>query len=76
MTGVELDGACTTLVITTLLGDQAGATAVGICDKVAEIAYAGDVMSVRVLSVAETELAVGILAADGPAPCISDAVGR
>jgi hypothetical protein len=72
VTGVELNGQCTNLVITTLLGDQAGDTAVGICDKAAEVAYEGDVMSVRVLSVAETELAVGILAGDEPAPCLSD----
>jgi hypothetical protein len=76
VTGIELDGACTNLVIITLLGDQAGDTAVGICDRAAEIAYEGDVMSVRVISVAETELAVGILAGDGPAPCISDATGQ
>lgn len=71
ITGVELTGQCTTVVITTLLGDEAADTAVEICDQAAEVAYQGDVNTVSVLSVVETELAVGILAGDTPAPCTS-----
>lgn len=69
VTGVEVTGQCTTVVIKTLLGDQAGETAVGICDKAAEVAYEGDINSVSVLSVTSEELATGILAGDEPAAC-------
>lgn len=74
VTGVQVIGQCTTVVIDTVLGDDAGETAVGICDKAAEVAYEGDVNSVSVNSATGTELAVGILAGDDPAPCITDAL--
>ncbi|WP_246001467.1 hypothetical protein [Allorhizocola rhizosphaerae] len=49
-----------TVVIATSLADADTATAKRMCDAASEIAYVGEVNSVRVLSAAGTELANGI----------------
>jgi hypothetical protein len=56
---VEVDAQCSTLVITTTLGDGEAPPAKEICDAAAKVAYTGDVDAIRVTSLTGTELARG-----------------
>lgn len=57
---VTVEGQCTTIVVGTELADEDAATAKKLCDAAGEVAYTGDINSVRVLSAAGTELSNGI----------------
>ncbi|GAA2397980.1 hypothetical protein Cme02nite_06460 [Catellatospora methionotrophica] len=60
---VVVNGQCTSVVITTTLGDDAGADAVQLCESAAQVAYTGDVNAVTVLAASTRELAIGIAGA-------------
>jgi hypothetical protein len=57
---VTVEGQCTTVVVATTLGDGDADPARRLCDSAGEVAYSGDVNSVRVLSGTGGELANGI----------------
>ncbi|GAA3342538.1 hypothetical protein GCM10020358_37860 [Amorphoplanes nipponensis] len=57
---VTVEGQCTTVVVGTVLADEDTATGQQLCDAAGEVAYTGDINSVRVLSKAGTELSNGI----------------
>ncbi|MFG1678134.1 hypothetical protein [Micromonospora sp. NPDC049282] len=57
---VTVEGQCTTVVVATTLGDRDADPARQLCDRAGEVAYSGDVNSVRVLSGSGSELANGI----------------
>lgn len=57
---VEVVGQCTTVTIATTLGDADGAAAKEICEKAAEVAYEGDINSIRVVSGSGAELSQGL----------------
>lgn len=58
--GVTVEGQCTTVVVATTLADEDTETARQLCDAAAEVAYSGDINSIRVLSRSGDELANGI----------------
>ncbi len=60
VSSVVVNGQCTSVVITTTLGDDAAAAALRFCESAAEIAYTGDVNAVTVLAASGAELAIGI----------------
>jgi hypothetical protein len=64
---VEITGQCTTVVVTTSLGDADAARAKEICDNAAEVAYTGNVNSVRVEGSSGKELSQGV----SGAPCLA-----
>ncbi|WP_405090790.1 hypothetical protein OG767_25145 [Micromonospora sp. NBC_01392] len=57
---VTVEGQCTTVVVATTLADGDADPARRLCDRAGEVAYSGDVNSVRVLSGSGSELANGI----------------
>jgi hypothetical protein len=57
---VEVTGQCTTVVILTPLTDADGDEAVELCNTAAEVAYTGDINSIRVLSASGDELSQGV----------------
>ncbi|MEV4690474.1 hypothetical protein AB0K27_05005 [Micromonospora echinospora] len=57
---VTVEGQCTTVVVATTLGDDDAGPGRQLCDRAGEVAYSGDVNSVRVLSGSGSELANGI----------------
>jgi hypothetical protein len=57
---VVVEGQCTTIVVATELADEDVATGRQLCDTAAEVAYTGDINSVRVLSASGEELSNGI----------------
>jgi hypothetical protein len=67
MQSVEVTGQCTTVVIGTSLGDADGTRAKDICDAAAEIAYTGNVNSIRVEGSSGKELSQGMAGA----PCVA-----
>jgi hypothetical protein len=60
---VDIVGQCTTVAITTTLGEGDKAAAKEICEAAAKVAYVGDINSIRVTSAAGTELSQGIAGA-------------
>ena len=60
---VTVSGQCTTVEVRTRLSDEDSAAGVELCDAAAEVAYTGDINSVRVLSATGAELANGITGA-------------
>ncbi|WP_155375374.1 hypothetical protein [Catellatospora vulcania] len=60
VSSVVVNGQCTSVVITTTLGDDANADALRLCESAAEVAYSGDVNAVTVLAASKAELAIGI----------------
>lgn len=60
---VTVSGQCTTVEVRTRLSDEDSAAGVELCDAAAEVAYTGDINSVRVLSATGAELANGIAGA-------------
>jgi hypothetical protein len=63
---VTVIGQCTTVEVATRLSDEDSEAGVELCDAAAEVAYTGDINSVRVLSATGAELANGIPGA----PCL------
>ena len=57
---VVVEGQCTTIVVATELADEDVATAKKLCEAAGEVAYTGDINSVRVLSASGEELSQGI----------------
>ncbi|MEU7825538.1 hypothetical protein [Catellatospora sp. NPDC049111] len=60
VSSVAVNGQCTSVVITTTLGDDAATAALRFCESAAEVAYTGDVNAVTVLAASGAELAIGI----------------
>lgn len=60
VTAVTVEGQCTTIVVTTALADGDAGIAKQICDTAAEVAYTGDINSIRVLGSSGKELSNGI----------------
>jgi hypothetical protein len=63
VTRVEVIGQCTTISIETTLADDSYATGKQICDSAAEVAYTGDINSIRVRSKSGKEISAGIAGA-------------